>query len=162
MIPRRRLSKEQALPKIKHYCAYQDRSHKEVLGKLYDLGLYKQEAELLIAELIQEGYLNEERFAIQFAGGKFRIKHWGRKKIEQALKEKQVSSYCIKTALAQIDEDDYRKTLYRLADKKWQLLKTEGNIFVKKRKLQDHLLQKGYEYELVKEVITGMIPQGRP
>ncbi len=124
------------------------------MGKLYDLGLYKNEAELLLSLLIEEGYLNEERFAIQFAGGKFRIKQWGKKKIEQALKEKQVSSYCIKKAMAQIDETDYRKTLQQLSTRKWEQLKGEKNIFIKKRKLQDYLLQKGYEYELVKEAVS--------
>ena len=156
MIPRGKVSKEQALTKIKYYCAYQERSHKEVMGKLYHLGLYKNEAELLLSQLIEEGYLNEERFAIQFAGGKFRIKQWGKKKIEQALKEKQVSSYCIKKALTQIDAADYRKTLQHLCAKKWEQLKGEKNIFIKKRKLQDYLLQKGYEYELVKEEVNGM------
>lgn len=121
------------------------------MGKLYDLGLFKNEAELMVAQLIEEGYLNEERFAIQFAGGRFRIKQWGKKKIEQALKEKQVSSYCIKKALAQIDEEHYRQTLQKLSAAKWKQLKGEKNIFIKKRKLQDYLLQKGYEYELVKE-----------
>ena len=87
------LPREQAFLKIKHYCAYQERSHKEVMGKLYDLGLFKKDAELLVSQLIEEGYLNEERFAIQFAGGKFRIKQWGKKKIVYALKEKQVSEY---------------------------------------------------------------------
>jgi regulatory protein len=123
MIPRGKVSKEQALTKIKHYCAYQERSHKEVMGKLYDLGLYKNEAELLLSQLIEEGYLNEERFAIQFAGGKFRIKQWGKKKIEQGLKEKQVSSYCIKKAMAQIDDEAYHKTLQYLCAKKWEQLK---------------------------------------
>lgn len=155
MISRGKISGEQALTKIKHYCAYQERSHREVMGKLYDLGLYKSEAELLLSQLIEEGYLNEERFAIQFAGGKFRIKQWGKKKIEQALKEKQVSGYCIKKAIAQIDDADYRKTLQHLCTKKWEQLKGEKNIFIKKRKLQDYLLQKGYEYELVKEVVSG-------
>ena len=126
------------------------------MGKLYDLGLYKNEAELLLAQLIEEGYLNEERFAIQFAGGKFRIKQWGKKKIEQGLKEKHVSSYCIKKAMAQIDEADYRKTLQRLCTKKWEQLKGEKNIFIKKRKVQDYLLQKGYEYELVKEAVNNV------
>ena len=154
MISRGTVSKEQALTKIKHYCAYQERSHKEVMGKLYDLGLYKKEAEELLSQLIEEGYLNEERFAIQFAGGRFRIKQWGKKKIEQALKEKQISSYCIKKAIAQIDEADYRKTLQRLCTKKWEQLEGEKNIFTKKRKLQDYLLQKGYEYEMVKEELN--------
>lgn len=126
------------------------------MGKLYDLGLYKNEAELLLSQLIEEGYLNEERFAIQFAGGKFRIKQWGKKKIEQGLKEKQVSSYCIKKAMTQIDDEAYHKTLQHLCAKKWEQLKGEKNIFIKKRKLQDYLLQKGYEYELVKEAVNNM------
>ena len=126
------------------------------MGKLYDLGLYKNEAELLLSQLIEEGYLNEERFAIQFAGGKFRIKQWGKKKIEQGLKEKQVSSYCIKKAMAQIDDEAYHKTLQYLCAKKWEQLQGEKNIFIKKRKLQDYLLQKGYEYELVKEAVNNV------
>lgn len=150
---RKQLSPEQAYEKAKFYCAYQERSHKEVKEKLYSYGLYKAPAELLLSRLIEEGYLSEERFAIQFAGGKFRMKQWGKKKIEQGLKEKQVSAYCIKKALAQIDDADYEKTLLKLAEQKWELLKGEKNIFVKMRKLQDHLLQKGYEYEWVSEMV---------
>lgn len=150
MIQNRYTTKEQALQKLKHYCAYQERSHQEVKEKLYALGQRKQDVEVIIAQLIEEGYLNEERFAIQFAGGKFRMKQWGRKKIEQGLKEKQVSAYCIKKALAQIDDAVYMQTLNNLAAKKWQTLKGEKNIFMKKRKLQDYLLQKGFEYELIR------------
>lgn len=153
MMQRKQLSPEQAYEKAKFYCAYQERSHKEVKEKLYSYGLYKAPAELLLSRLIEEGYLSEERFAIQFAGGKFRMKQWGKKKIEQGLKEKQVSAYCIKKALAQIDDADYEKTLLKLAEQKWELLKGEKNIFVKMRKLQDHLLQKGYEYEWVSEMV---------
>ncbi|MFT3703476.1 MAG: regulatory protein RecX [Agriterribacter sp.] len=151
MMERKQLSPEQAFEKIKYYCAYQERSHKETIGKLYDLGMRKQQAELLLSRLIEEGYLNEERFAIQYAGGKFRMKQWGKKKIEQGLKEKQVSTYCIKKALAQISDEDYEQTLFDLTEKKWTLLKGERNIFTKMKKLQDYLLQKGYEYEWVKE-----------
>lgn len=151
---RRYVTKEQALQKIKHYCSYQERSHKEVMEKLYSLGQYKQDAELLLSQLIEEGYLNEERFAVQFAGGKFRMKQWGKKKIEQALKEKQVSAYCIKKALSQIDHDTYVKTLQKLSDVKLAQLKGEQNIFIKKRKLQDYLLYKGYEFELVKNQVS--------
>ena len=152
MMQNQYVTKEQALQKLKHYCAYQERSHLEVKEKLYSLGQRKQEVDMVIAQLIEEGYLNEERFAIQFAGGKFRMKQWGRKKIMQALKEKQVSPYCIKMALAQIDDEEYMETLNKQASKKWQSLKGEKNIFIKKRKLQDYLLQKGFEYELVKEI----------
>jgi regulatory protein len=156
MIQRKKLSPEQTFEKIKYYCAYQERSHSEVMEKLYALGMYKQQAALLLSQLIEEGYLNEERFAVQYAGGKFRMKHWGKKKIEQGLKEKQVSTYCIKKALAQIEETDYSQTLFKLAEDKWALLKSETNIFSKMKKLQDYLFQKGYEYERISQVIKNI------
>lgn len=153
MMQRKQLSPEQAYEKAKYYCAYQERSHKETKEKLYSFGIRKEQVESLLSRLIEEGYLNEERFAIQFAGGKFRMKQWGKKKIEQGLKEKQVSSYCIKKALTQIEDTDYERTLEKIAKQKWDQLKTEKNIFLKMRKLQDYLLQKGYEYEWVKETL---------
>ena len=146
-----KLSKEQALPKIKQYCTYQERCHAEVKEKLYAFGLYKKDVEQLMSQLIEENYLNEERFAIQYAGGKFRMNQWGRIKIKYALKQKQVSDYCIKKALKEINESDYKKTLHKLAEQKLKTLKREINIFIKKKKLQDYLLQKGYERELVRE-----------
>src|ERR1700744_6284152 len=89
------LTKEQALQKAQHYCAYQERCHSEVKEKLYSIGLRKNDVEELMATLVEENYLNEERFAVQFAGGRFRIKHWGKVKIKFELKKKQVSDYCI-------------------------------------------------------------------
>lgn len=151
-----KLTPGQALQKIKHYCAYQERSHAEVKEKLYGFGLYKKEVEPIISTLIEENYLNEERFAIAYAGGHFRSKDWGRVKIKYQLKQKQVSEYCIKKALKAIDEEDYQKTLQRLFDQKLKTLKSEKNIFIKKRKLQDHLLQKGFETELVRALIAGI------
>ena len=150
------LTPDQAFQKAKHYCAYQERCHSEVKEKLYGFGLHKKEVEELLAQLIEENYLNEERFALQFAGGRFRIKHWGRMKIKYELKQKQVSEYCIKKALASIDEKDYLKTLQKLFDEKLKTLKSERNIFIKKRKLQDHLLQRGFEAGLVRNVISKM------
>ena len=149
----KKLSREQALPKIKQYCAYQERCHSEVKEKLYSLGLYKNDVEQLMAQLIEENYLNEERFAIQYAGGKFRMNHWGKVKIKHALRQKQVSEYSIKKALKEISDADYKKTLQKLAAQKLKTLKSETNIFSRKKKLQDYLLQKGYEGELVKEFI---------
>jgi regulatory protein len=140
---------QQAIPKIKQYCAYQERCHAEVKDKLYLFGLHRKEVDEIIVHLIGENYLNEERFAIQYAGGKFRIKHWGKNKIKQALKQKQVSDYCIKKALKEIDDTDYIKTFQKLAEQKLQSLKSEKNIFIKKRKLQDFLLGKGYEGDLI-------------
>ena len=147
-------SKEEALQKAKQYCAYQERCHSEVKEKLYSLGMNKNETNELLSELISDNYLNEERFAIQFAGGKFRIKQWGRIKIKYGLKQKQVSDYCIKKALKAIDESDYKKTAEKLFEQKLRTLKAEKNSFIKKRKLQDHLLQKGFETDVVRKLIA--------
>jgi len=149
-------SKEEALQKAKQYCAYQERCHSEVKEKLYSLGMNKKEVDELLSELISDNYLNEERFAIQFAGGKFRIKQWGRVKIKYALKQKQVSDYCIKRALAAIDEHAYTRTAEKLFEQKLKLLRSEKNIFIKKRKLQDHLMQKGFETTLVSKLIAAI------
>ncbi len=146
------LTKEEALQKLRQYCAYQERSHYEVIQKLWDLGVRKAEHGDIITALIEEDYLNEERFAIQFAGGKFRMKDWGKKKIYYALKEKQVSNYCITKALNAIDEADYLKTLHSLAEKKYELLKGEQYL-IRKKKTTDYLMQKGFEPELVTKVL---------
>lgn len=157
MLYRKQLTKEQALQKARHYCGYQERSHMEVREKLYSFGLYKQQVEELLSQLIEEDYLNEERYAIQFAGGRFRMKQWGRVKIKYELKQKRVSEYCIKKAMKEIDEEDYLKTLQKLAEKKWTSIKGEGvNHYVKLSKTTDYLLQKGYEPELIKQAIAGI------
>jgi regulatory protein len=143
------LTNEQALQKLRHYCAYQERCHSEVKEKLYSLGVFKNEHDSMIAALIEEGCLNEERFAIAFAGGKFRVKQWGRVKIKYELKQKQVSDYCIKKALQQIDEKEYEDLLKKLADKKYDALKNEQQL-ARKRKTIDYLLQRGFEMELVR------------
>ncbi len=143
-----------ALPKAKHYCAYQERCHSEVKDKLYGFGLNTKEADEIISILIEENYLNEERFAIQYAGGHFRSKKWGRIKIKYQLKQKQVSEYCIKKALKQINEVDYLKTLQQHFDAKLKTLKSEKNIFIKKRKLQDYLMQKGFETDLIRNLMA--------
>ena len=144
----------QALQKVKHYCAYQERSHSEVKDKLYSYGLHKSDVETILSQLIEENYLNEERFALQFAGGKFRMKQWGRVKIKYELKQRQVSEYCIKKALKSIDETAYEKTLQKLFDDKIKTLRSEKNIFIKKKKVQDYLLQKGFEADLVRGMLV--------
>jgi regulatory protein len=152
MIRRQTLTKEQALQKARHYCAYQERSHSEAREKLYSFGLWKKDVEEALSLLIEENYLNEERFAEQFAGGRFRMKHWGRVKIRYELKQKQVGDDCIKKALAAIDEEDYMKTLTRLAADKWEALKDE-NAFVRRGKIQEYLLHKGYETGLIGPIL---------
>jgi len=150
---KRRIGKEQAMQKLKHYCGYQERSHVEAREKLYSFGLYKQEVEECICRLIEDDYLNEERFAIAYAGGKFRMKQWGRIKIRQGLKERCVSEYCIKKSLEEIDPDQYNETLNRLVAGKWKDLHSEKNIFIKMRKTQDYVLQRGFELNLVAAAI---------
>jgi len=147
---------QQSIPKIKQYCAYQERCHKEVREKLYGFGLNKMEVEEIISTLISENYLNEERFAVQFAGGKFRMNQWGKIKIKQALKFKQVSDYCIRKALKEIDSKEYEKTFRKLAEQKLKTLKSEKNIFTRKRKLQDFLLQKGFETEMIQNLVKDL------
>ena len=144
---------QEALSKIKNYCAYQERCHSEVKEKLYSYGLHKSDVEPIMSELVEENYLNEERFAILFAGGKFRIKQWGRVKIKYELKQKQVSEYCIKKALNSIDETAYLKTLDKLFELQLKRLKTEKNSYSKKKKLHDHLRMKGFEGELINRLI---------
>lgn len=154
---RKYLTKEQAIQKLRQYCAYQERSHAEVKQKLWELGVRKSEHDEIIATLIEDDYLNEERFAKQFTGGKFRMKDWGRKKIYYALREKKVSEYNIKKAMKEIDETEYLKTLQELADKKYESLKDEQYL-VRKKKTIDFLLQRGFESELITkavEVATG-------
>ena len=150
MLPQK-LTPQQAFPKVRQYCAYQERCHSEVKNKLYEYGLSRGDVDELISKLIEENLLNEERFAVQFAGGKFRIKQWGRVKIRYELRQKQVSDYCVKKALAGLDDEDYVHTLQRLAEQKLKTLSKEKNIFVKKRKLMDHLRAKGYEPDLVND-----------
>ena len=157
MIPRKSVGKDQALQKIRHYCGYQERCHAEVKEKLYSFGLYKQDVEALVATLIEENYLNEERFAQQFAGGKFRINQWGRKRIEYELKQKKVSDYCIRKGLKEINDTDYRETLQKLAENKCEQLVDERNGFTKRKKLSDYLLQKGYEYNYITEVVASVL-----
>jgi regulatory protein len=147
------LTKEQALQKLKHFCGYQERCHSEVKEKLFSLGVSKNEHDEIISTLIEENYLNEERFAIAFAGGKFRVKQWGRIKIKYELKQKQVSEYNIKKAMKEIEETAYRDALQKLYEEKWNSLKGEKNRFIKLTKTRDYLLQKGYEMDLVRAVM---------
>ena len=152
---KRSLTPEQALQKLRQYCAYQERSHYEVEQKLWELGQPGKVHATLIAKLIEDDYLNEERFAIQFAGGKFRMKDWGRKKILYALREKKVSEYSIKKAMKEISEEDYLKTLESLAEKKYALL--EGELpALRKKKTMEYLITKGYEPDLVYGVLNRM------
>lgn len=134
---------------MRHYCAYQERCHSEVRNKLYSYGLDRTAVDNIVSQLIADDYLNEQRFAVQFAGGKFRMKGWGKQKIENELKARMVSDYCIGKALDGIGENDYENAFYQLAEKKRTALKSEKNVFIKKRKIRNFLLAKGYSNDLI-------------
>lgn len=152
MLQGKRLTPEQALQKARHYCGYQERCHQEVKEKLYGFGLHRNEVDQALAALIEDDYLNEERFAIQFAGGKFRMKGWGRNRIKNELKQRQVSEYCIKKAMKEIPEAAYQQRVRQLAEKRWESLADENRLN-RLRKTQDHLIYKGYEFDLIKLVM---------
>ncbi len=150
-----RIGKEQAIQRIRHYCAYQERAQQEVRDKLYELGMTMDEVEEIMSDLIAENFLNEERFATQFAGGHFRIKGWGKIKIQHALQQKRVSSYNIKIGLKAIDEDAYLKTLEALAAKKWNSLKGERGLS-RMAKTQAFLHQRGFEPLLYQPIVQSL------
>ena len=148
------LTPQQALQKIKQYCAYQERSHFETKNKLFEFGLKSNEVDNIIATLIEENFLNEERFATLFAGGKFRIKHWGKVKIKYELQQHKVSAYNIKKALLQIDEDQYLQTLKKICKKYYTTLK--GKQIERNFKAKNYLQQKGFELNLINDVIKNL------
>ncbi len=145
------------LEKIKHYCAYQERSHWQVRNKLLELGARHLQLEEIIVQLVEENYLNEVRFAQILAGSKFRQLQWGKNKIIVALKKHQLSAYCIKKGMQEISDDDYLKTLNDVALKKWQVLPKGGNKFSKMQKLSSYLLQKGFEQALVIKTVKTIV-----
>ncbi len=150
---RRGLTKEQALQKLRHYCGYQERSHYDAVQKLFELGVQKAQHDEIVSSLIEAGYLNEERFALLYAGGKFRVNDWDKRKILNGLKEKRVSSYNIDKALKTINDNDYQKKLQELVQKKFDSLKGEERLAVK-NKIMQYLLQKGYEPPLITQAMA--------
>lgn len=143
----------QALARIQDWCAYQERSQQEARDKLYEYGLRSEEVENIISQLISDNFLNEERFARAYAGGKFRIKKWGRIKIKMGLKAKRVSEYCIRKGMEEITDKEYRKTLQKILDDKARTL-NEKNAIRRKYKLLSYAAARGYEKELIMEVLN--------
>jgi regulatory protein len=143
------LTPETAYPKIKHYCGYSERCHTEVREKLYGMGLFRKDVETLLSRLIEEDYLNEERYATLFAGGHFRQKKWGKQKIIFALRQKKISEPNIRRSLQSISTEDYTKTLAELVKKRWQSLKGEQYL-VRQAKTLSYLQGRGFETELIR------------
>ena len=146
----------EATKKIERYCAYQERCHKEVTEKLKRMNMIPEAIDQILGHLIQENFLNEERFAKTFARGKFNIKKWGANRIVRELKFRDISAYNIKSALAEIQDEDYLTTFDELARKRLSQIK-ETNPFKKKKKLADYLLYRGWESHLVYEKANELI-----
>lgn len=139
--------------KLEYYCVYQDRCHQEVEKKLQEYQLIPEAREKILLHLFQENFLNEERFSKSFARGKFRIKKYGKQRIVKELKYRGISVYNIKTALKEIDDDEYVITANLLIEKKKDSL-NESNVIIKRKKITDYMLRKGYEFNLIQEIIN--------
>ncbi|MDA0195817.1 MAG: RecX family transcriptional regulator [Bacteroidetes bacterium] len=146
---------KEAKVKTASYCAYQERTQQEVRDKLYNLGLHREEVEVLLTELITENFVNEERFAKTYARSKFNYNKWGRLKIKQGLQQKRISDYCQKIALQEIDSEDYVSQVEKLIDKKIKSIK-DTNPWIIKNKAAAYVIGKGYESDLVWEVVNGL------
>lgn len=143
-----------AFEKMRAWCAYQERCQQEARDKLYSFGLWPEAVESIISALISENFINEERFAVAYAGGKFRIKKWGRQKIKIMLRQKRISDYCIQKALQEISGDAYLSTLEQLLESKKRLLRAETNKIRLNYKLLKYVQGKGYETDLALEIIN--------
>ena len=139
---------KQALAKAEGYCAYQERCQQEVRNKLYEWGLWQDDVEQVIAELITTNFLNEERFAKLFAGGKFRIKEWGKIKITAELKKRNISAFCIKSAMQEIPDSAYSHTIQKIIAEK-EVALPKGNILNRKYKIAQYLISRGFEANIV-------------
>ena len=147
---------EEIKRKIEQYCVYQDRCHKEVEQKMRDYNLIPEARELILVSLMKDNFLNEERFAKSFARGKFRIKNWGKQRIVRELKFKDISAYNIKTALKEIDEEEYIETIYRITENRNAVI-SESDIYKRKNKLIGFLMRKGFENELIFKVVNEVV-----
>ena len=148
---------KEAKKKLEGYCSYQERCHKEVEQKLAEMNMIELAKDDIIMHLMNQNFLNEERFAKSFARGKFNIKNWGKQRIIRELKFRNISEFNIKIALKEFTTEEYLNSFNRLANKKVQYIK-EVNIYKKRKKLADYLLYRGWESDLVYSKVKELIP----
>lgn len=145
--------KLKVLERMRQYCAYRDRCHKEVRIKLIQIKVYGDDLEDILTTLVQEDFLNEERFARSFARGKFRLKQWGRIRITNELKQRDISDYCLRKALTEIDEEEYQETAAKLAKK--LLLEYNGHSdFERRQKVTQRMARKGFEFDIIQRTLS--------
>lgn len=143
---------KEALQKLEHFCAYQERCHDEVVSKLYSLKMTTEEVNVIVVQLIEGNFLNETRFACSFARGKHRIKYWGKIRITNELKARHISSTNISLALKEISSEEYFETFETLSERCWNSI-YENDTFKKRKKFCDYMLRRGYESDLVYEKV---------
>lgn len=149
------LTPDEALAKLENFCAYQERSPREVAEKLRQLGIAGEDAEQILQVLAGDGFFNEERFARAFAGGKFRINEWGRAKIRQELRQRGIPPRLVEQVLEEeIDENEYLRTLQKLAQKKFDSLPDNEDAFKKRQKTGMFLMRCGFEQELIFSILS--------
>lgn len=146
----------EALQKIAAYCAYQERSSKEVETKLRSYGLEEDDAGEIMIRLVREKLLDDERFARSFARGKHRLKKWGRRRIRMELKQRGISEFCIKAGLSEIDGDEYYQNLKELLEKK-NALEKDPHPHKRRQKLMAYATQKGYEGEFIQDALSEVL-----
>jgi regulatory protein len=156
MFQKKTYTVDEAKKKLEHYCAYQERCHKEVRQKLRDMSMIPEAIDVIIVHLLEHNFLNEERFAKTFVSGKFKIKRWGRRRLTLELRKKDISKVNINQALREIDEGEYIENFNTLANKRLSFIK-EPNKTKKKKKLADYLLYRGWESHLVYEKVNELI-----
>ena len=149
---------KEATIKLMQFCAYRDRTHNEVEEKLNSMNMIPEAQQQIIMQLMQENFLNEERFAKSFARGKFRIKKWGKRRIINELKIRGISPRNIQTGLKEISETDYMATFHEISEKKWISI-TEVSVIKKKKKFADYLQYRGWENHLIFEKANELVKQ---
>ena len=155
--PKNSYTVDEATKKLEGYCAYQDRCHKEVISKLRTMNMIPEAIDVVVGHLIKENYLNEERFARSFARGKFNIKKWGKNRIENELKYREISKFNIRLAMEEIDSKEYIKTINALAKKRLAEIR-EKDLQKRRKKLADYLLYRGWESGMVYEKVYELVP----
>ena len=150
---------KEVIQKIEHFCSYQERCHDEVVSKLRTMKMDSDEIDQIMVHLIAENFLNEERFACSFARGKHRIKHWGKIRIINELKFRNISQTLINTALKEITPEEYLATFHALAERQWESIR-ENNSLKKRKKICDYLLRRGFESNLVYDKVKELEHNG--
>jgi len=141
------------LAKAQKFCDYQERYQQEVRDKLYSWDAKPDEVEQILCQLVEQDYINEERYARAFARGKFRIKHWGKNKIRRELKFRKISEYCIKQGLFEISDDDYLETLKNVIERRGRKFSTPTTP-AQRYKIAQYAISRGFESNLVWEILN--------